>query len=334
MWWLNSRKSSAKTQSNGSRNVAFAGASPLALPTSLTPLEYYQKTAKATGIELDLNAVSRTVPNGLQPGTTQYEQFAETMGGSLTYKEFFQSTGGLFRQPWELEYAKEHYSPLPPAVRAHWESQAKVYASRYEAEYKKHPPADKFFVAPDQFSKQMLLVFRPEHTLGTSVNLKVPVSPEKTLLVDRSFAYRNWGWFPTDEFGRPYEGWGAGGGFDFLTTVSMIGNTILPYIPGYGTAANVALQATVAIAQGKSMKEVALAAARAALPPGAAYAFDIGVGLVLEGKSPKDAVVEAAITELDKKYPGARIAYEQGQSMAKQYTGKNVNGLSFGGVFL
>lgn len=300
----------------------------LALP-NMPPLAYYTQTVSTTGVPFGANVVSVKPPNGLQPNSNVYQDWIDKYGGTNTYKEYENGTGGLLRQPWEMAYVREHYSPLPAAVRQRWESQKQIFAARYEAEYKKHPPADHFFVAPDQFSKNATLVFRPEHQLPYSAQLAVPVSETyKTKLVDRAFAYRNWGWFLTDEFGRPYEGWGAGNGFDFLQVISTISNAVLPYIPGYGTAANIAIQATIAIAQGKSMKEIALAAARAALPAGAAFAFDLGVGVVLEGKSPKDAVVQAALTELEKKYPGAKAAYESGRKAAEPYLkGTGVQGV-------
>jgi len=107
-----------------------------------------------------------------------------------------------------------------------------------------------------------------------------------------------------------------GGGIDALGIIGMVGNYTLPYIPGYGTAANAALQATVALGQGKSLDEAALAAARGALPPYGQAAFDLGVGVVLQKKKPDQAIIDAALTQLETKYPGATAAYNKGRQMA------------------
>lgn len=317
-------KSKSKPSASSPRDATAAPASPLALPSSTPPLAYYSYGVKASGIALGERSTTITPPPNVDPVTTAYQEWVKQFGKTATHKRFSNGTGGLARQPWELDYVRAHYSQLPDKLQALWAEQEKTYAARSLSMQQQHKD---FSPAPDKYSKQLLLVFRPEHTVPYSTMLAVPVSQTYTTkLVERGFQYVNWGWFPTDEYGRPYEGWGAGGGFDFLTTISMIGNTVLPYIPGYGTAANVALQATIAFAQGKSMKDIALTAARAALPAGAQYAFDLGVGIVLEGKDPKDALVDAAVNQLEKQYPGAKQAFLEGKAMAEQYTGKKLPG--------
>lgn len=305
--WLG-RKPTPAGKSSSARNATSAPASSLALPSQLTALEYYTQTVKQTGLPLEIGAKSATIFS-----------FPQTNQGLSDY---------------QTQYVRDHFGKPPAQVGPVWEAQQKLFADRFAAGTKDHP--DDFSPAPDKWSKFASLVFRPEHTLAyVTQSIAVPLSPNTSKTVTKQVSVLRWGWFVTDEFGRPYEGWGAGGGLDFLQVVSTVSNAVLPWIPGYGTAANVAIQATIAVAQGKSMQDVALAAARAALPAGAAFAFDLGVGIVLEGKSPKDAVIQAAVTELDKKYPGARAAFEQGQAMAKAYGQKpqTTQGLVFGGVF-
>lgn len=161
----------------------------------------------------------------------------------------------------------------------------------------------KFGAAPDKFSKQSFLVYRPINTMGRVVDG----------IIKHGFNYGNypvpWGWSLTDEYGRPYEGWGYGG--NPFKTVLAIAQQVLPLIPGMGTAASASLAAAIALGQGKSLKDATLAAARASLPPGAQIAFDAGVG-VASGQ-PVDQV---AINALDAQYPGARAAYEQGKKLA------------------
>lgn len=166
----------------------------------------------------------------------------------------------------------------------------------------------KFGPAPDQFSKQSFLVYRPENTLGHVVDGRIQFGA----------TYGKypvpWGWHLTDEFGRPFEGWGKGGsGFG---AVLILAQAALPLIPGIGTAGGAALGAAIAIGQGKSLKEIGLASARGALPPGAQLAFDAGVG-VAQGKSVDDAAFDAALTALDAKYPGSKAAFAKGKALAK-----------------
>jgi hypothetical protein len=105
-----------------------------------------------------------------------------------------------------------------------------------------------------------------------------------------------------------------GGGVNFLDIIGNVGNLTLPWIPGYGTAANAALQGAVALGKGKSLKDAGLAAARGALPPYGQIAFDMGVGIA-SGKSVDSSAKEAALTYLETKYPGARAAYNKGKAL-------------------
>lgn len=103
------------------------------------------------------------------------------------------------------------------------------------------------------------------------------------------------------------------GGLNVLDVIGMAGNAFLPYIPGYGTAANAALQGAIALGKGQSLKDAAMAAARGALPPWGQVAFDLGVGIA-NGKPVDSAAKEAALNYLDSKYPSARQAYEEGKN--------------------
>jgi hypothetical protein len=108
-----------------------------------------------------------------------------------------------------------------------------------------------------------------------------------------------------------------GGGLDALGLIGMIGNYTLPFIPGFGTATNAALQGAVALGRGESLDNALIAAARGALPPYGQVAFDMAVGIAA-GKKVDDAAVEAGLSYLEQKYPGARAAYGKGMAIAKQ----------------
>lgn len=125
--------------------------------------------------------------------------------------------------------------------------------------------------------------------------------------------YGQWLW--VDEYGRNF-GVEGGPGFGFGTVV-QIAQVVLPYVPGVGTAGSMALAAAIAVGQGKSAQDVALAAARSALPPYAQIAFDLGVA-VASGQSVDKAAEETLLNQLDQKYPGAKNAYAIGKSKAKE----------------
>lgn len=219
-------------------------------------------------------------------------------------------------------------SSTPAAVRDVWEKQALEFAKRkyvlavirQGAPIPTSIPSSQLiyhFSAPEKgFSKQKFLIFRPEHGLNVKPN-GVACSGVDMQIHPELKCESVWGWNPTDEWGNAYEGWGVSS--DPLNTVLLITQTVLPYIPGVGSGAAAALAGVIALGQGKSLDEATLAAARAALPPGAQLAFDLGVGVVLEKKPVDQAVTDAALNQLDKQYPGSKAAYAQGKDLAKQH---------------
>jgi hypothetical protein len=112
-----------------------------------------------------------------------------------------------------------------------------------------------------------------------------------------------------DEFGRYYQGlaWDPGG---FAAQVAQV---VLPYVPGLGPAAAAALAGTLALGRGESLKDAALAAARAAIPAAYQLAFDLGVGVILQGQSPDAAAKTALLSYLG---PEANAYYEQAKQTA------------------
>lgn len=87
----------------------------------------------------------------------------------------------------------------------------------------------------------------------------------------------------------------------------------LAYIPGVGTAAAMAIAAGVALANGKSLTEIAIETMRGAIPPGPALtAFDTANAL-LHGKS----ITEAALEALHKEYPAAYTAVTAAVAIAQ-----------------
>lgn len=147
---------------------------------------------------------------------------------------------------------------------------------------------------PDKYSHASLLVFRLPNATGYQP-------------VDKLY-----GWYWSDEYGRPFEGWGVS--TSPLSMALVIVQTVLPFIPGVGTAAAATLAACIVIAQGKSLKDAAIAAARASLPPAAQVAFDAGLG-VANGQSLDEATKQA----LFNKVPGGQKAYEQGKAVVKGF---------------
>lgn len=129
------------------------------------------------------------------------------------------------------------------------------------------------------------------------------------------FLFENgrWQWTSRNRYGQHAPGtstnlWGAA-----LTAAGYV----LPMVPGIGTAANAALQTAIAIGQGKSLDEAALAGVRGALPPWGQVAFDLGVGVALKGESLDQAAINAGLNQLEAKYPGAKKAYADGRDIAK-----------------
>ena len=85
-----------------------------------------------------------------------------------------------------------------------------------------------------------------------------------------------------------------------------IAQTGVSFIPGIGTAVSAGMATAAAIGRGAGLKDIALAAAKGALPGGpiAAAAFDIAAGVLLQGKS-LDSV---ALDFVKSKLPGGPIA--------------------------
>ena len=231
--------------------------------------------------------------------------------------------GSAYAKKWK---GGQRTSDVPFAVRNVWFRQEIVFKRRaFERNFWANgqvPPAmpDSYFASKfvvrnfypplEGVSTQKFLLFRPQNNVAAKPN--GTACPGTDMSADCEAV---WGWNPTDEWGNAYEGWGKGS--DPFATVLLIVQTALPYIPGVGTGAAAALAGVIALGQGKSLDEAALAGARAALPAGAQLAFDLGVG-VAQGKPVDQALTDAALGELEKKYPGSKAAYAQGQKMAKQ----------------
>lgn len=113
--------------------------------------------------------------------------------------------------------------------------------------------------------------------------------------------------FMLDEYGRHP----AGIPGNALETLAGVAQMALPYIPGIGTAAAAGLGAAIALGQGKSLQDAALAAGYYAVPPHLRFAYAAGVG-VASGQSIESVAISAA----DAQYPGARQAYEKGKALA------------------
>lgn len=121
---------------------------------------------------------------------------------------------------------------------------------------------------------------------------------------------------PFDEYGRGYPGtYGGGSTFNVLGTLAQLAGMVLPFIPGIGTGASIALGFVVALGRGASVQDAAIAGARNALPPGPArMAFDAGVGVAIQGKPLEQAAQDA----LFQQYPQAKAAYNQGKQLAQE----------------
>lgn len=113
-----------------------------------------------------------------------------------------------------------------------------------------------------------------------------------------------------DEYGRVVPGYSQSPVGPLLQAAGIA----LPFIPGIGPAASAALAGLIALGQGKSLKDAALAAARAAIPGGALAqaGFDAAVA-VASGEPVDDAVVNSFLAQ----YPAAKAGYEQGKEAYK-----------------
>lgn len=111
----------------------------------------------------------------------------------------------------------------------------------------------------------------------------------------------------TDEYGRGACGVGA----DFFKTFTGVAQLTLPYIPGVGTVAAAGLGAAIALGQGKSLKDAALAAGYYAIPAHLRFAYSAGVA-VANG----EPIDQAAMSAAESQYPGALAAYQTGKELA------------------
>lgn len=116
-----------------------------------------------------------------------------------------------------------------------------------------------------------------------------------------------------DEWGRPYTGrpppfW------DSPIWDVAIGATY--FIPGVGPAVSGGLATLQAMGQGASVGNAVLTGARAALPPQSRAAFDMGVGVVLEGDAPDaEQIARAAVaSQLGNE---SVESFDQGMTLAK-----------------
>lgn len=105
-----------------------------------------------------------------------------------------------------------------------------------------------------------------------------------------------------DEYGRKPEG----KAFDLAGAALGVLAIVAPYVPVIGPE----LAFVVAIAQGKSFEDAALAGIRAALPggPAAQMAFDVGIAVAM-GEDPQDAALQA----LWNQYPEGKYYFELGK---------------------
>lgn len=121
-----------------------------------------------------------------------------------------------------------------------------------------------------------------------------------------SDTFGTWQQETVDEYGRS-----AGGkGSNPLAALAGIAQLALPYIPGIGTAGAAGLAAAMALGQGRSLKDAALASARATVPAHLQFAYDIGVG-VASGES----IDSSALAAAEKQYPGATQYYNLGKEL-------------------
>jgi len=122
-----------------------------------------------------------------------------------------------------------------------------------------------------------------------------------------------WRWTSRNRYGQHAPGKST----NLFGAAAAAAGYVLPMVPGVGTAANAALQGAIALGQGKSLKDAAFAAVRGTLPPWGQVAFDLGVGVALQGKSIDQAAIDAGLQQLEAQYPGARQAYNDGKDLAK-----------------
>jgi nucleoid-associated protein YgaU len=100
-----------------------------------------------------------------------------------------------------------------------------------------------------------------------------------------------------------------------VKAVIPVARQILSYVPGVGTGINAALSAGQALAEGKRIDEVLLAATRSALPGGelAAAGFDTALAVV-KGGNISAAVLDVARRQIP---PAAQPAFDVGVALAR-----------------
>jgi hypothetical protein len=106
---------------------------------------------------------------------------------------------------------------------------------------------------------------------------------------------------------------------------------VVATVPGVGTGIAAGLAASVALAQGKSITDAVIEGARAAVPGGALAqaGFDVGVNLIVKGKSLDKAALLAArnqLSEAGKKAFDVGIALTQGKKIQQAARAKSSGG--------
>lgn len=122
-----------------------------------------------------------------------------------------------------------------------------------------------------------------------------------------------------DEYGGRWPGkYGqdSSGIADGLKVIAKTAAPTLLLVPGWGPAAYVAVQLYLSQGEKASLRDTAIAAGRSQVPGGAAgqLAYDFGVGVAIEGESPKEAAINAAYNQLT---PEQRAAFDYGRKVAK-----------------
>ena len=117
--------------------------------------------------------------------------------------------------------------------------------------------------------------------------------------------------FSQDEYGRFYKGVPG----DPLGTLLTTAKIAAPFVPGIGPAAAAALAGVIALGQGKSLKDAALEAAKAALPGGPLAEMGFNAAIAVASGEPVD---EAVMNTFFEKYPQAKAGYEAGLKAYKQ----------------
>ena len=191
--------------------------------------------------------------------------------------------------------------PLPPADAARYNAAGKAWIDGRTAKDREE-------------ARQTLVQFAPAILAGFEARKAVAEGSADYYVREHVKWYResdltmaNFNGQVTDQFGVYFEGTPS----NLFATFGAVAGYALPYVPGIGSGAAFALGAALAIAQGKSAKDAALAGARMATPMPARIAFDAGVA-VASGQSIDTATKGA----LMKQIPGGSEAFERGRVAA------------------